>query len=157
MAMFPAVVFVRLRTTGELVLPVVGVPGRIDLGDPWPVRAGVRRRRRRRAGRSAPSSYLLVFRPLRDAPPVTRLVASVGLTIVLQGAAVAQVGTATERAEAVLPDDLLDVGDSILPTDRLWLLGVVVADRVGVSPRCTASPASGWPRAPRPRTPRAPS
>ncbi len=29
MAMFPAVVFVRLQTTGELVLPIVGLPGRI--------------------------------------------------------------------------------------------------------------------------------
>ena len=37
MAMFPAIVFVRLRTAGELVLPVFGIPGRIDVGDPWPV------------------------------------------------------------------------------------------------------------------------
>ncbi|MEO5902188.1 MAG: ABC transporter permease, partial [Ilumatobacteraceae bacterium] len=125
MAMFPAVVFVRLRTTGQLVLPVVGVPGKIGLGDPWPV---------------APAfivaiamgvligslAYLLIFRFLRDSPPVTRLVASVGLSIVLQGAAAAQVGTATIRSEPLLPDRLVVVGGSIVPTDRIWLLGVVV-------------------------------
>lgn len=125
MAMFPAVVFVRLRTAGELVLPVIGVPGKVDLGDPWGVLPaflaalviGVT------IGLLA---YALIFRHLRDAPSVTRLVASVGLTIVLQGAAVAQVGTATSRADAVLPDRVVDLGGSLLPTDRLWLAAVVV-------------------------------
>nr|MCU0261055.1 hypothetical protein [Ilumatobacteraceae bacterium] len=92
MAMFPAAVFVSLRTEGVLVLPVVGIPGSFDLGGPWPVlpafivavAVGVL------IGLLA---YLLVFRLLTDAAPVSRLVASVGLTIVLQGVAVAQVGT----------------------------------------------------------------
>ena len=58
---------------------------------------------------------------------MTRLVASVGLTIVLQGAAIAQVGPATRRAEPVLPDRLADVGGAVLPLDRIWLVGVIVA------------------------------
>ena len=93
MAMFPAVVFVRLRETGELVLPVVVVPGRIDLGDPWPVVpafvVAVGDGRADRCARRTCSCSAACA----DSPPVTRLVASVGLTIVLQGAAVAQVGT----------------------------------------------------------------
>lgn len=125
MAMFPAVVFVRLRASGELVLPVIGIPGRIDLGGPWAllpafvvavamglVIGGL--------------AHALVFRHLNEAPAVTRLVASVGVTIVLQGAAVAQVGTSTQRAEAILPDDVVDIGGSLLPVDRLWLAAVVV-------------------------------
>lgn len=125
MAMFPAVVFVRLRTTGELVLPVIGVPGKIDLGEPLgvlpafvlAVLVGLL---------IAFVAYTVVFRHLRDAPSVTRLVASVGLTILLQGAAVAQVGPGTSRAEALLPDGIIDIGGSLLPSDRLWLAGIVV-------------------------------
>ncbi len=126
MAMFPAVVFVRLRTAGELVLPVVGIPGKIALGGPWPVlpafvvavAIGVA---------IGGVAYWVVFRRLRNAPAVTRLVASIGLTIVLQGAAVAQAGTATQRVDKILPDRLLRVGSSVLPSDRLWVLAVVAA------------------------------
>jgi branched-subunit amino acid ABC-type transport system permease component len=125
MAMFSAVVFVSLRNEGVLVLPVVGVPGRIDVGGPWPlapafgaaVLVGVA---------IGAAAYLVVFRRLQDAPPVTRLVASVGLTIVLQGAAVAQVGTATRRADAVLPDDLVELFGRPAPSDRFWLAAIVV-------------------------------
>ncbi|MET0910372.1 MAG: ABC transporter permease, partial [Ilumatobacteraceae bacterium] len=153
MAMFPAIVFVRLRTAGELVLPLIGVSGRISLGDPWPVvpafvvavTVGVL---------IGAVAYLAVFRLLREAPPVTRLVASVGLTIVLQGAAVAQVGTATQRVDPVLPSRLVDVGGRIVPTDRLWLLAVVIAmgsavaalyrfTRFGLATRAAAENAKG--------------
>ena len=125
MAMFPALVFVRLRNEGELVLPVIVVPGRFDVGGPWPlvpamlvaVVVGVA---------IGAVAYAVVFRRLASSPPITRLVASVGLTIVLQGAAVAQVGTATQRVDAVLPDDLVDLFGSRFPTDRLWLAATIV-------------------------------
>ena len=153
MAMFPAVVFVRLRTTGELVLPVVGLPGRISLGDPWPVVPAFIAAIAVGALIGA-LSYLLIFRSLRDSPPVTRLVASVGLTILLQGAAVTQVGAGTVRADPILPDRLVDIQGSILPTDRLWLVGVVVVlgsaiaalyrfTRFGLATRAAAENAKG--------------
>jgi branched-subunit amino acid ABC-type transport system permease component len=153
MAMFPAVVFVRLRSTGELVLPIVGLPGRVDLGDPWPLLPAFVVAVAVGAAIGA-LAYALVFRFLRDAPPVTRLVASVGLTIYLEGAAVAQVGTRTERAEPILPDQLLDLRGSIVPSDRFWLVGVVVLmgtavaalyryTRFGVATRAAAENAKG--------------
>ncbi len=153
MAMFPAVVFVRLQTTGELVLPIVGLPGRIGLGDPWPVLPAVVVAVAMGALIGA-LAYLLIFRYLRDSPPITRLVASVGLTIVLQGAAVTQVGTTTERAEPILPDRLIEVQGSVLPTDRFWLVGVVVLigsavaalyrfTRFGLATRAAAENAKG--------------
>lgn len=153
LAMFPAVVFVRLRATGELVLPVVVVPGRIDLGGPWGVLPAFVVAVAMGAGIGA-GAYLLVFRHLVDAPPVTRLVASVGLTIVLQGAAVAQVGPSTQRADPILPDQLLSIGDSVLPSDRLWLVAVVVVlgsaiaalyryTRFGLATRAAAENAKG--------------
>ena len=153
MAMFPAVVFVRLQTTGELVLPIVGLPGRIGLGDPWPVLPAVVVAVAMGALIGA-LAYLLIFRYLRDSPPITRLVASVGLTIVLQGAAVTQVGTTTERAEPILPDRLIEVQGSVVPTDRFWLVGVVVLigsavaalyrfTRFGLATRAAAENAKG--------------
>ncbi|MGH9270500.1 MAG: branched-chain amino acid ABC transporter permease, partial [Ilumatobacteraceae bacterium] len=153
MAMFPAVVFVRLQTTGELVLPIVGLPGRIGLGDPWPLVPAFIVAVAMGALIGA-LAYLLIFRYLRDAPPITRLVASVGLTIVLQGAAVTQVGTTTERAEPILPDRLIEVQGSVLPTDRFWLVGVVVVigsaiaalyrfTRFGLATRAAAENAKG--------------
>jgi branched-chain amino acid transport system permease protein len=132
MAMFPAVVYVRLRETGELVLPVVVVPGRIDLGGPWPsvpamVVAVV-------VGTTIGAlAYLVVFRRLAEAPAVTRLVASVGLTILLQGAAVAQAGPGTRRADALLPDGLLRIGGDAIPADRVWLVAIVVTIGAGVA------------------------
>jgi branched-subunit amino acid ABC-type transport system permease component len=131
MAMFPAVVFVRLRADGELVLPVVGIPGRVDLGGPWPVVPAFAAAVLIGVAIGA-VAYLVVFRRLADAPPVTRLVASVGLTIVLQGAAVAQVGTVTRRAEAVLPDDVVDVFGPV-PADRFWLAGLVVVMALAIA------------------------
>ena len=58
MATFPALVFLELREQGDLVLPVVGMPSRINLGDRVAIGPGVppggrRRRAHRAAGRPA--------------------------------------------------------------------------------------------------------
>lgn len=125
MAMFPAIVFVNLREHGVLILPVIGLPGRIDLGGPVAtpiafvvaITAGVV---------IGALAYLVVFRRLRDAPPVTRLVATVGLTIVIQGAAIVQAGVATQRTAPLLPGNVVQMLGSPVPVDRFWLTGVVV-------------------------------
>jgi branched-chain amino acid transport system permease protein len=132
LAMFPAIVFVQLRTDGVLVLPVIGIPGRIDFGAPVPTAVAFVVAVSMGALIGA-VSYLLIFRRLRDAPPVTRLVASVGLTIVLQGAAIAQVGTATQRTPPLLPGDVVRMLGSPVPVDRFWLAGVVVVMGLGVA------------------------
>lgn len=132
MAMFPALVFVNLREQGVLILPVIGVPGRIDLGAPVAtpiaflvaVGAGVL---------IGTLTYLLVFRRLREAPPVTRLVATVGVTIVIQGAAIVQAGTATQRTAPLLPGDVVRLLGSPVPVDRFWLTAVVVVLGLGIA------------------------
>ncbi len=77
MAMWAAFVYDELRKTGTLVLPVgrlhVGRTGGPVAGD------GSRGRVGRRSWRSA--LHLLVFRPLRSAPVLGRVVASVGVTV----------------------------------------------------------------------------
>jgi branched-chain amino acid transport system permease protein len=153
LAMFPAVVFVQLRNEGVLVLPVIGIPGRIEIGAPvsTPVAIVVAVVIGTIIGAL---SYLLIFRRLRDSPPVTRMVASVGLTIVLQGAAVAQVGTATQRTPPLLPGQTVQLFGSPVPVDRFWLTGVVVLmglavaalyrfTRFGIATRAAASSEKG--------------
>jgi branched-subunit amino acid ABC-type transport system permease component len=124
MAMIPAMVFAELRSTGDLVLPVVIIPQRYPLGDPMglvPAAAlgllvGII---------VAAMIYVLVIRSLRTAPPVTMLVATVGVTLVLQALAVKSFGNVTLRVEAILPDAVIELGGRPFPVDRLWLLGTV--------------------------------
>ena len=124
MAMFPAMVFVELRATGDLVTPVVVAPHRFALGEPIAVVPA--------AGAAmavglvvAAVIYALVIRPLRTAPPVTMLVATVGLTLVLQAIAVKNFGNTTLRVAGVLPDGVIQLLGRAYPVDRVWMLVTV--------------------------------
>ncbi|MEL6891530.1 MAG: ABC transporter permease [Actinomycetota bacterium] len=125
MAMIPAVIYAELRTTGDLILPVVVVPNRYAIGGPMePVPATAIA-----VAVSAVVSvvvYLLVVRPLRSAPRVTMLVATVGLTIVLEALAVKSFGNRVVRTPSVLPDGDVTVFGRIIPVDRFVIVGVVV-------------------------------
>jgi branched-chain amino acid transport system permease protein len=130
MAMIPAMIFAELRRTGDLVLPVVIVPRRYSFGEPLP---------------TLPAAilaltvgtlvsvviYFLVIRALRSAPPVTALVATVGLTLVLQALAVKGFGNVTLRAGSILPRDVVQLGGRAFPVDRLWLLATVCVLAIG--------------------------
>lgn len=124
-AMFPAVVYVELRTTGDLLLPVVGVPNRVGIGAAmgfWPA-AGIALV----VGMVVSTvAYLVIFRPLRQAPALNVIVATVGLAIVLQGLAVKSFGTTTVRGPSILPRGSIDVFGNRVPVDRFWLTGVVL-------------------------------
>ena len=84
MGMYVAFAYFEFRETGDLVLPILGLPARVHLlARPTLATALVVRRS------SSPSLlglvvYGLVFRPLRQAPPLARVVASLGLLLYLQ-------------------------------------------------------------------------
>jgi branched-chain amino acid transport system permease protein len=132
MAMIPSMVFAELRRSGDLVLPLVLVPRRFSFGEPLGF---------------VPAAllalavgfvvsvviYLVVIRALRTAPPVTMLVATVGLTLVLQAVAVKNFGNVTLRAPAILPDDVIRLAGRPFPVDRLWVLGTVCLLALGVA------------------------
>ena len=132
MAMIPAIVYAELRATGDLVLPVVVIPDRYDLGSPWGFwPASI-------AGLLVGMVFTLVaerlvFRRLRGAPAVTCLVATVGLTVVAQGLMVRAAGAGTRRTPAILPNDVIDVFGRPFPVDRLWITGVVLLLGAGVA------------------------
>ena len=120
-AAYVAYVFVELRTAGDLVLPV----GRLDLGDDVGfvpafvvsllVGAGI-----------GLLGYLLVFRPLRAAPALAGLVASVGLMATLQALIVLRF-SGGRPVPAILPADPVQVFGAEVPRDRLLLAAIVVA------------------------------
>ncbi len=70
--------------------------------------------------------HVLVYRPLRAAPPLAKTVASVGVIIVLQATIGLRFGSEARSAEPILPDDPTHMLGGIVKADRLWLGLVVV-------------------------------
>ncbi len=120
-AAYVAYVFVELRTAGDLVLPV----GRLDLGEEVPFTAafaislGV-------AAAVGLLAYGLVFRPLRGAPALAGLVASVGLMGTLQALIVLRFGASGRPVPAILPSEQVSLFGAEVPRDRLLLAAIVV-------------------------------
>jgi len=132
MAMYPALVFVTLRQHGDLVMPWVGLPSRFHLGDhvafaPSFVLALVV------AVMIGLAVHAFVFYPLRNRPAVTKVIAAVGVTQILQMLAVIHFGTDVVRAEPILPVHLVHAFGGAIPADRLWLALIVVAMAVMLS------------------------
>jgi len=129
-AMTSAYVFYGLRTDGELVLPPLPVvPDSLALGGPW---ATVPAFLVALAVAAAIGALFdgLVLRRLRTASPLARLLASLGLWLVLQSIAVLRFGTSGQSAPAVIPagpDDVVTVFDQAIPSDRFVLAAIVVA------------------------------
>ena len=125
LAMIPAMVFAELRRTGDLVLPVVFIPRRWSLGEPMGLLPATLLAT---AVGLAVSTvvYVTVIRSLRSAPPVTMLVATVGVTLVLQALAVKGFGNVILRSPGIMPDTVVQLGGRAFPIDRIWLLGTVV-------------------------------
>ena len=126
MAAYGTYVFVELRSVGDIVLPVVGIPGRFHIADRPPlgvclaVALGV-------SALLGVLTHALVFRPLRRSPALARVVASVGVLVALQAVIVLRFGTANRPVAPVLPSEAVTVGGVVVPRDRLFLAALVVA------------------------------
>ena len=118
--MWAAFVYDELRRQGDLVLPV----GRLDLGgglQVWPaLLTGVAV-----AAALGLILHVAVFRPLRSAPPLAKVVASVGVAITLQALVVLRFGTGRRAVPPALPDDPVRLGSLSFSEDRIWFAGVV--------------------------------
>ncbi|HEY9313764.1 branched-chain amino acid ABC transporter permease/ATP-binding protein [Williamsia sp.] len=152
MALYGAYMYAFLRK-GELVILIPGFPKTVDVGsDPgfW-LSALVAVVFCALLGLVL---YLLIFRPLRNAPPIARAVASIALMIVFVAIAVQQVGTNPVGAEAIFPSGIWTVGDVRIPADRIYfgmtvlLIALAVAaayrfTRFGLFTRATAESEEG--------------
>ncbi|PHV67093.1 branched-chain amino acid ABC transporter permease/ATP-binding protein [Williamsia muralis] len=123
-ALYTAYTYVLLRT-GELMVPIPGLPKSIHLGGPLGVVPAMAIALVIAAVLGV-LCYALIFRPMRNASVVAKAVASIGLMIVLQAVIAQRVGTQIPLVEPIFPMKTIPIGDSVAPTDRLWLAGCVV-------------------------------
>ena len=69
---------------------------------------------------------LLVFRPLRTSSPLAKLVASLGILLVLQATMLLWFGDAPRQIPSVFPVRIVEVFGNSIPVNRFWMAGVVV-------------------------------
>jgi branched-chain amino acid transport system permease protein len=72
------------------------------------------------------SIELLVFRPLRNASPLARLAASLGLLLLFQAGVIEIFGNTSKSARSILPSDTVTISHFVVPIDRFILAGIVV-------------------------------
>jgi ABC-type branched-subunit amino acid transport system ATPase component/branched-subunit amino acid ABC-type transport system permease component len=77
-------------------------------------------------------AHLLIMRPLRRASPLARIVATLGLLIVLQSAAVLRYGARSTAVQSALPRNLIHIGGMDITVDRFILLGIAVVLSIGL-------------------------
>src|SRR3984893_16386847 len=133
-AMFIAYVFVHLRSFGQLELPVVIIPHQISLN------GGVGINTTLAIVISLVYAailglvlYVLVYRPLRSASPLTRVCASVGVMLALQAIAVLNYSTEAVATNPIFPSSPLAISGVTFPEDRLFFTGVVVVISVALA------------------------
>lgn len=133
-------VYVSLTDTGEYPVPplpnpvapiegifdieIVDLPTMIDMGGPmakgWAMLIALLT-----AALLGLVAHYAVFRPLRYAPVLAKVVASVGIMLFLQAAVVLRFGARAKSAEPIFPNDPVDFLGVRIPQDRFWLLGTV--------------------------------
>src|SRR4051795_2307886 len=124
-AMFVAYVFLALRSDGVLQLPWIVLPHAIDLGAPLATGPAIVVSLVYAALLGA-AMYWLIYRPLRAATALTRVCASVGSMLALQGIAVLNFGTTAKSTPAILPSEAIELAGVTVPSDRLWFAAIVV-------------------------------
>lgn len=135
MGMYVAFAYFEFRETGEVVLPFLGLPDRVYLV-PRPTLATALLFAALLAAALGLVVYLLVFRPLRQAPPLARVVASLGLLLYLQEIVRLRFpvsGASTVRRRPVLPDDPIHLLGTTVTQNRVLLLLLAVGATVALS------------------------
>jgi ABC-type branched-subunit amino acid transport system permease subunit len=126
-AMFCAYVFLNLHTKGELVLPWPVIAHSIQVGPEvgyttdisivvsllYAAVLGV-------------ITYYAIVRPLRHAPALARVAASVGLMLYLQTTATLNFGADSYSSPPILPAEPVHIFGTNVPSDRLYLAGIAV-------------------------------
>lgn len=126
MAMWSTYVYAELRN-GAYPFPIPGLPGRYHFGDDvgfrWALFLALLT-----AAVIGLVVYLLVFKPLRQAPALAKVVASVGLIIVFITLVERRFQDVTAmRVAPILPREPVTItGNLTIPRDGLWLFAIVV-------------------------------
>ncbi len=119
MAMWGAFVYDEMRKSGDVVFIV----GRVHVSDSAAAAVTVGILSSAAIGGLA---HLLVFRPLRRAPALAKIVASLGLLATLQALVTIRFGSTPRAVKPLLPTDTVDFGSLVFSVDRIYLTGIVV-------------------------------
>jgi branched-chain amino acid transport system permease protein len=146
MAMFVAYVYAELRATGDyIIVPLPNplaiverlgsafgaevdmpdIPTKVSFGEAlsfWPAFAIALVT----AALLGLVIYVLVFRPLRRAPVLSKVIATVGITVVLQALVVLRFGTAPKIVEQALYNEPVEVFGARIPADRFILAAIAL-------------------------------
>ncbi|CAB4573172.1 MAG: hypothetical protein F2534_13075 [Actinobacteria bacterium] len=157
-ATWVAFVYADLRD-GAYPLPVPGLPARITFGGAWEGDVGFAWAMVLTIATAAALGalvHLLVFRPLRRAPALAKVVASVGLVIVITSLVDRRFADRSSiRVDPILPREPVSITDELsVPRDGLWLAAIVIViavvlfalsrwTRVGLATRAAAENEKG--------------
>lgn len=133
--MYLAYAYFEFRATGDLVLPLIGLPSRFHLLA-RPTLASALVVVALLGAVLGIVVFWLVFRPLRHAPPLARLVASLGLLLYLQEVVRLQFPTAGASVvvrRPILPDGPVRFLGTTVTANRLLLAGLVVIVAVALT------------------------
>lgn len=128
MGMYLAFAYFEFRDSGDLVLPIIGLPDRIHLLA-TPTLASALVFALVLSATLGAAVYWLIFRPLRSAPPLARVVASLGLYLYLQEITRLRFPTAGASAVTrypVLPEGTVHLLGTGVSENRLLLAAAVV-------------------------------
>jgi len=75
---------------------------------------------------------LVAFRPLRNAAPLAKLVASLGILLIAQASMLLAFGSTQKPQPSILPSDVVTVFDVNVPVDRFILVGIIIAITIGL-------------------------
>lgn len=156
MALYLGSVFFELRETGDLVLPVLGLPARLPLVE-RPTLLTAATATAVLAAVLGAAVYLLLARPLRRAGPVTRVAGTLGLFLYLQELVRLRFPPSSAGAtvrRAVLPDGSVHVLGATVGWNRLLLAAIAIvmggvltavygATRFGLASRAAADDEDG--------------
>ncbi|MEQ1785510.1 MAG: ABC transporter permease [Acidimicrobiales bacterium] len=126
--MYVAFAYYELRRSGDLVLPLLGLPGRVALVDRPTVGTALVISALLAALVGA-AVFLLIFRPLRSAPPLARVVASLGLMVYLIGVVDLRFegpAATSLRLEGPLSSRLVEAFGLRVPADRYALAALTI-------------------------------
>lgn len=123
-ALVTAYTFALLRQ-GKLLNLIPGTPKSIDVGGPWDFWPALLASLFA-AALLGLALHLLVFRPLRNAPPVAKAVASLGVSLVITSLIAARVGTLAVQVHPIFPIGSWKLGSATVPKDRVYLAITVV-------------------------------
>ncbi|MBX6390175.1 MAG: ATP-binding cassette domain-containing protein [Frankia sp.] len=151
-ALITAYLYAHLRA-GELLLLVPGLPDTVDIGGGWPLGPALLAAVVF-AALSGLALHLLVFRPLRNAPPVAKAVAALGVSLLVTALIAAKLGTNLVAVQPIFPVELWTVGSLSISSDRVYfaltvlVLALVLAaafrtTRFGLATRAVAESEKG--------------